>query len=134
MAQPKTTRNKASAKGFLAAIEDRRIREDCRQIASLMEAAAKAAPTMWGTAIVGFGTRSVKYADGSEREWMLIGFSPRKRAITLYLGADIPGRKDLVAQLGDVSDGGSCLYIKRLSDTHLPTLKKLIKASVAKRG
>jgi hypothetical protein len=35
-----------------------------------------------------------------------------------------------MARLGKHSTGKSCLYIKRLSDIHLPTLKKLIAASV----
>jgi hypothetical protein len=37
---------------------------------------------------------------------------------------------DLMKQLGKYSNAKSCLYIKRLSDIHVPTLKKLIKSSV----
>jgi hypothetical protein len=37
----------------------------------------------------------------------------------------------LMEQLGKhKTSKGSCLYIKRLDDVHLPTLKKLIKESV----
>jgi len=34
-------------------------------------------------------------------------------------------------QLGKHTTGKSCLYIKKLEDVHLPTLKKLIQKSVA---
>ena len=60
---------------------------------------------------------------------MLTGFSPRKQNITLYIW---PGFEygELMAQLGKYSRGKACVYIKRLSDVHLPTLKKLINGSV----
>jgi len=37
--------------------------------------------------IVGFGSYHYKYARGREANWMLIGFSPRKQNITLYIMA-----------------------------------------------
>ena len=37
---------------------------------------------------------------------------------------------DLMQKLGKHSTGKGCLYIKRLSDVHIPTLKKLITLSV----
>ena len=63
-------------------------------------------------------------------DWMLIAFSPRKKNITLYIYADFPGYDDLMARLGTYKCGKSCVYIKRLSDIHLPTLKKLVQESV----
>jgi hypothetical protein len=35
-----------------------------------------------------------------------------------------------MARLGKHTCGKACIYIKRLSDVHLPTLKKLINGSV----
>jgi hypothetical protein len=37
---------------------------------------------------------------------------------------------EFLAHLGKHSCGKSCLYIKRLSDVHVPTLEKIIKAPV----
>jgi len=37
-------------------------------------------------------------------------------------------RDAVLEKLGRHSTGRSCLYIKRLDDVHLPTLKKLIRA------
>ena len=36
---------------------------------------------------------------------------------------------DLMQKLGKYETGAGCLYIKRLSDVHVPTLKKLIQKS-----
>jgi hypothetical protein len=130
MAEIKTKLTGASVDDFLNAIKDEQIRQDCWTIADLMRKAAKAEPRMWGPSIVGFGASSYKYADGREADWMLIAFSPRKQNITLYIGSGFDGYDELMSQLGKHSGGKSCLYIKRLSDVHLPTLKKLIKASV----
>ena len=130
MAEIKTKLTGASVDDFLNAIQDEQIRQDCWTIADLMRKATKAEPRMWGPSIVGFGSSSYKYADGREADWMLIAFSPRKQNITLYIGSGFEGYDELMSQLGKHSGGKSCLYIKRLSDVHLPTLKKLIKASV----
>ena len=129
MAGPKTKLTKASVADFLNAIPDPQVREDCWTIANIMQDAAKAKPEMWGSNIVGFGHHSAVYANGSEADWMLIAFSPRKQNITLYMdGIDKQG--ELMSSLGTHSCGKSCLHIKRLSDVHLPTLRKLVQASV----
>jgi hypothetical protein len=52
--------------------------------------------------------------------------------LTLYIAAGDEKNADLLAKLGNHSLGKGCLYIKRLSDVNIPTLKKLINAS-AKR-
>ena len=130
MAELKTKRNDASVDDFLDAIKDEQVRQDCRAIADIMQKATKAKPQMWGSGIVGFGSRRYKYASGREIDWMLIAFSPRKQNITLYISSGFEGYDELMAKLGKHSCGKGCLYIKRLSDVHLPILKKLINASV----
>ena len=130
MGELKTKLTQASVEEFLNSIEDEQTRKDCRAIAGIMEKATKAKPRMWGPSIVGFGSFVYKYADGREMDWMLIAFSPRKKNITLYVYGDFPGYDDLMTRLGTYKCGKSCLYIKRLSDIHLPTLKKLVQESV----
>lgn len=130
MAELKTKLNDASVDDFLNAIKDEQVRQDCWAIAEMMQKATKAAPKMWGPSIVGFGNHRYKYPNGREMDWMVIAFSPRKQNITLYLATEFEGRDELLAALGSHSCGKSCLYIKRLSDVHLPTLKKLVKASI----
>ncbi|MDQ3011468.1 MAG: DUF1801 domain-containing protein [Acidobacteriota bacterium] len=126
----KTKLNDASVDDFLNAIKDEQVRQDCWAIAEMMQKATGAEPKMWGASIVGFGSYHYKGASGREGDWMLTGFSPRKQNITLYIFGGFEGYDELMAQLGKHSGGKSCVYIKRLSDVHLPTLKKLIKASI----
>jgi hypothetical protein len=132
MAEPKTTLTGASVDAFLSAIPDAQTRADCRAIAGIMAGATAADAEMWGPSIVGFGRKTLTYANGRQAEMMVIGFSPRKQAITLYLG-EWEGRQALLDTLGTHSCGKGCLYIKRLSDVHLPALTKLVKAA-AKRS
>jgi len=130
MAELKTKRTDASVDDFLNSIKDDQVRKDCWTIAEMMQKATNAKPEMWGPSIIGFGSRRYKYPNGREMDWMVIAFSPRKQNITLYLSRDFEGYDELMEQLGKHSCSKACLYIKRLSDIHLPTLKKLINGSV----
>lgn len=131
MAELKTKENDASVSKFLATVTDEKVRDDCTEIVSIMEAATMARGKMWGTAIVGFGEKEVLYAGGKTSMWMRIGFSPRKGTIALY-GLGISKHADLLAKLGKHDTGKGCLYIKQLADVHMPTLKKLVKESAKK--
>jgi hypothetical protein len=130
MSELKTKPNDASVTDYLNAIENDQVRQDCWTIVDIMQNATNAKPQMWGTSIVGFGSYHYKYTSGREADWMLIAFSPRKQNITLYIMAGFEQYEELLAKLGKYTLGKSCLYIKRLSDIHLPTLVELIQASV----
>jgi len=130
MAELKTKPTEASVKEFLNQIPDKARRDDCFTIAKLMEEATGAKPKMWGPSIVGFGTFHYKYASGREGDWLVTGFSPRKNDLTLYMMLGFEQHRELMQQLGKYKTSKSCLYIKRLDEVHLPTLKKLIKQSV----
>ena len=82
---------------------------------------------MWGDAIVGFGSRPIKYADGSEMDWPAAAFSPRKQNMTLYVICSSPKQPELLAKLGTHSTSKACLYIKRLADVDEKVLERLIK-------
>ena len=131
MAEPKTRPTDNSVPEFLDAIADERVRKDCWTLTEMMKDATGEEPRLWGPNIVGFGSYRMKYANGSENDWMLIAFSPRKANITLYLMGGFEGYDELMAKLGKHTCGKSCLYIKRLSDVDQPTLEKLMQASVA---
>jgi hypothetical protein len=130
MAELKTKATGKSVDAFLASVKDETRREDCRRVAEIMTKATGAAPRMWGSAIVGFGDYRYRYASGREGDWFLVGFSPRKDNLTLYLPAIYKGDDALVEKLGKVKRGGGCLYVKRLEDVHVPTLTKLVKSCV----
>ncbi|HEV8409381.1 MAG TPA: DUF1801 domain-containing protein [Gemmatimonadaceae bacterium] len=133
MAEPKTKVNDASVAKFIESVKDAETRADCEALVELMEAATKDKAKMWGSAIVGFGVKKVVYAGGREADWMAIGFSPRKGTLALY-GLGISNQEALLKKLGKHDHGKGCLYIKQLSDVDLPTLKKLVAASVKGSG
>ena len=133
MAEAKTKPTKQSVKEFVGELPDPQARADCATIAKLMEEATGNKPVMWGTSIVGFGLKKIIYAGGREGDWPLLAFSPRKQNLTLYVLSGKDSHADLLAKLGKHKVGGGCLYIKRLSDVDLATLKKLINAAVKKK-
>ncbi len=130
MAGLKTKLSDTSVDVFLSSIKGEQVRADCYALTEIMEKATKAKARMWGAGIVGFGSRKYRYPDGREMDWMVIAFSPRKKNITLYIAPGFVGCEDLMAKLGKHSQGKSCLYIKNLQDVNIPTLRKIIKASV----
>ena len=127
MAEQKTKPTNQSVKEFLNKIPEPERRADCFAVAKIMEEITGEKPKMWGPSIVGFGSYHYKYASGREGDWPMMGFSPRKKDLTLYIMMGFEKHADLMEKLGKHSTSKSCLYIKRLSDVHIPTLKKLIK-------
>ena len=130
MAELKTKPTNASVEKFLNQVADETRREDCFKVAKMMEEITGEKPKMWGPSIVGFGSYHYKYASGQEGDWPIAAFSPRKQDLTLYLLPGFAESGELMKQLGKHRTGVSCLYIKRMSDVHVPTLKKLIRDSV----
>ncbi len=130
MTELKTKRNKRSVRTFLGAIPDKEKRRDAFALLDIMQKITKSKPEMWGSSIVGFGSYHYKYSTGREADWPLVGFSPRKQNLTVYIMAGFTEYDGLLEKLGKHKTGKSCLYIKSLEDVHIPTLKKLVKESV----
>jgi len=130
MAELKTKVNDGSVAKFLDAIPDEEKRKDAKAVAKIMQSATKSKPKMWGASIVGFGDYHYKGASGREGDWFRVGLSPRQQALTLYLIGGFAKHEKLLAKLGKhTKSAGGCLYIKRLSDVHVPTLTKLVEAA-----
>lgn len=130
MAGQKTTPTAQSVSDFLNTIEDRKMRADCRVVARMMREATGKRGKVWGTSLVGFGSYDYKYASGREGSWPLVGFSPRKRNLTLYIMPGFSKFDKLMSQLGKYKTGKSCLHIKMLDDVDQKKLKLLIEGSV----
>ena len=130
MAELKTKPTANSVAKFLAAIPDADRRADCQTIAELMAKVTKQQPRMWGSSIVGFGEYQYVGASGREGDWFMVGFSPRKGAISIYLMGGLEHQADLLAKLGKHKRGKGCLYISKLKDVELAVLTKMVKASV----
>ena len=130
MAELKTKPTDASVTDYLNSIQNELVRQDCFAILEIMQEATKTEPRMWGDSIIGFGTYHYCYSSGREGDWPLTGFSPRKQNITVYIMSGFDQYEELMSRLGKYTTGKACLYIKRLSDIDIPTLKALIQASV----
>ena len=122
----KTQKNDASVDKFLASIADEQKRTNCLDVLKLMKEITGEPAVMWGKAIVGFGSFHYR-GKTSEGDWFHVGFSPRKQNLVLYLHCELEKQTALLEKLGKHKIGKSCLYLKKLEDAHLPTLKKLIK-------
>ncbi len=132
MAELKTQKTNASVIDFLNAVEDPQKREDSLELLKIFADVTHEKPAMWGASIIGFGSYHYKSERSrQEGDWPLTGFSPRKQNITLYIMSGFGDRKKLLEKIGKHKvSGGSCLYIKRLSDIDVEVLKELIKDSV----
>jgi len=124
MAEPKTTRTKASVAQFIAAVEDETRRKDAKVVDKMFRELTGEKPAMWGPTIIGYG--EWKTASGL---WPRIGFSPRKANLVLYVIGDFKECKPLLAKLGKHKTGKSCLYINKLADVDMGVLRQLAAAS-----
>lgn len=130
MAELKTRENEASVSQFLASIEDPQKRADCKAIAKMMRAATGKRPKMWGSAIVGYDKYDYRYDSGRSGTWMMTGFSPRARNLSIYIMPGFEAFGALMKNLGKYKTGKSCLYIDKLDDVDRDVLATLIEASV----
>jgi hypothetical protein len=132
MAELKTKPNQGSVSAFLKSIPDAAKRTDALTLLDIFKQVTGEKPVLWGSSIVGFGNyRYRSERTGREGDWFLTGFSPRKQNLTLYIISGFAAHGDLMKKLGKHKTGGGCLYINRLSDVHLPTLKALVRRSIA---
>ena len=131
MAELKTRETSASVTKFLAGVEDPQKRADCRGIARIMREVTGKRPKMWGDSIVGYGRYDYTYKSGHSGTWMLTGFSPRARNITVYIMPGFSKFEPLMKKLGKYKTSRSCLYIKRLEDVDESVLARLVRDSVA---
>ncbi|MCB0621068.1 MAG: DUF1801 domain-containing protein [Saprospiraceae bacterium] len=130
MSDLKTTPNNASVEDFLNQVEPEQKRQDAFEILRMMKEVTGAEPQMWGPSIVGFGAYHYKYESGREGDWFLVGFSPRKQNLTLYIMAGFKRYEELLAKLGKHKTGKSCLYLNKLADVDQKVLREMVAASV----
>jgi Domain of unknown function (DU1801) len=130
MAENKTKATNVTVEAFLASVADASKRADALALIDMMQTASNEKPRMWGPSIIGFGSYHYHYKSGREGDSPIVGFSPRKAALVIYIVTGFRGAEPLLAKLGKHSTGKSCLYVKRLADVDLPVLRKLIDHSV----
>jgi Domain of unknown function (DU1801) len=132
MAQHKTIENSLGVHDFLNTVPDKNKRADCFNLLNIISENTGFNAKMWGTAIVGFGSYHYRYESGRTGDAPLVGFSPRKDSIVLYLASEFKNREELLAKFGKHKTGKACVYVKKLSDIDVEVLKEMITHSVAK--
>ena len=131
MASQKTLPSGESAEAFIAAVPDDARRADALKLSGLLTEWTGEPPVVWGTSIVGFGCYRYRYDSGHGGTAALVGFSPRKANLVLYLVGGVQDRYPaLLQQLGPHKVGKGCLYIKRLDDINLEMLRRLVDRTV----
>lgn len=130
MAELKTIRNDSDVLAFLNAVDNEKRKTDSFKALALMKEISGSDASMWGDSIVGFGSYHYIYSSGREGEWPLVGFSPRKQALTLYIMAGFSKYEALMGRLGKYKTGKSCLYIKKWEDIDEEVLGELISSSI----
>ena len=131
MAETKTKPTKASVRDFIAAVENDTRRADANALLKLFAKVTGWKPQMWGPTIVGFGAYHYKYESGHSGSTCVVGFSPRKSNLVIYV-FDSPGKAELLQKLGKHKGGlKQCLYINKLADVDVAVLSKILEAGVA---
>ena len=121
----------ASVPAFLAKAASGPRLADAKGIVAMLEKATGEKAIMWGDAIVGCDTYTIRYADGREAPWPLVAFSPRKSAFVFYIAWK--KHADLLKTIGKHKTAGGCLHIKALSDVDPAALQRLVTASAKSR-
>ena len=131
MAENKTQPTAQKVSEFIAGIEDKVKRDDCRELMKLMAEITGNRAKMWGPSIVGYGKYHYRYESGREGDFFLTGFSPRKQALSIYIISGFSINPELMENLGKYKTGKSCLYVKKLDDIERSLLAQLVRESVA---
>jgi hypothetical protein len=126
MAELKTKKTTASVTAFIDAVESDVRRADAKTILKLMREITGEKPAMWGPSIIGFGAY-----EGPTGPWPIVGFSPRKANLVLYIMPGFAQYDALLGKLGKHKTGASCLYVNKLADVDMDVLRKLVAQSVA---
>jgi hypothetical protein len=132
MAELKTKQNEADVIEFINTFANtEQKRKDSFELLKLMKDFTGFEPKMWGASIIGFGSYHYKSERSrQEGDWPLVGFSPRKAAISLYVYSGAKEHEHLLEGLGKFKMGKACIYVKKLSDIDQDVLKKIMKETI----
>jgi hypothetical protein len=129
MTEQKTKPTSQDVQAFLDSLDNEQKKQDAQTLLQLMQEVTGETPTMWGSSMIGFGSYHYKYATGREGDAFVAGFSPRKDNLTLYIMGGFDQYAPLLEKLGKHKIGKACLYVKKLSDVDLDTLKEMVRRS-----
>lgn len=128
MTELKTKPTDQNPLDFLNSVEPESKRIDGLKLLEIFKQATREEPRMWGTGMVGFGMYHYKSERSrQEGDWPLVAFSPRKQSLSLYILMYGQQHDPNLEKLGKHKTGVGCLYINKLADVDLGTLRQLVK-------
>ncbi len=130
MNEPKMKETDDSVIDFIERVENEKKKADTYQLLEIFEEVTGYDGKMWGPSIIGFGSYHYKYSSGREGDAPLVGFSPRKAKISLYLTYESEDRQKLLESFGKHTKSKACIYVNKLADIDINVLKELIKHTV----
>lgn len=131
MAKNKTAQTNENVIQFIETFSNsEQKKQDSYALLQLMQDVSGYEPKMWGPTIIGFGSYHYKYESGHEGDAPLLGFSPRKAAISLYVFTGLDEHQHLLENLGKFKMGKSCIYANKLVDINVEVLKKLMQETI----
>lgn len=132
MAELKTKKTTASVAAFIDSVENDQRRADAKELLKIFKDVTGEKPAMWGPSIIGYGVYHYKSERSTqEADWPRMGFSPRKANLTVYILPGFAKYTPLLKRLGKHKTSKACLYINKLSDVDIPTLRTLIKETLS---
>ena len=130
MAKNKTAETSVDVFDFINLVEDEQKRRDSYRLIELMQEISGYDPKMWGPSIIGFGTYHYRYESGHEGDAPILGFSPRKAAISLYIYTGLEEHQYLLEDLGKYKIGKACIYVKKLADINEKSMIAIMEKSI----
>ncbi|WP_107038760.1 DUF1801 domain-containing protein [Brumimicrobium mesophilum] len=131
MAKNKTQETNANVNDFIESFANTEQKKlDSFELIKIMKAATGFEPKMWGPSIIGFGSYHYKYKSGHEGDAPLVGFSPRKAEISLYVFTGTEEHEYLLENLGKFRKGKACIYIKKLADINVDELNNVMAETI----
>ncbi|TXG77716.1 DUF1801 domain-containing protein [Patescibacteria group bacterium] len=121
----KTIPKSADVEDFLTSVPEGQA-TDSRWLIEAMQKVTGEPPVMWGSSIIGFGKYHYKYESGREGDMPLMGFSPRKGKLTLYITYKPENYTELMNEVGKHQTSKACFYIKDLASVNQEKLRELI--------
>jgi hypothetical protein len=104
-------------------------RRDAETMLTVMADATGREPEMWSGGIVGYGACHYRYPTGTAGYSPIVGFAPRKAALTVYLLDGIGTHAEALAELGPHRTGVGCLYFPDLAGVDLARLRSILSDS-----
>ncbi len=132
MAEIKTKQTNANVHDFINSFADtEQKKKDGFELLKIFQDFTGFEPKMWGPTMIGYGSYHYKSDRSKQKgDWPLVGFSPRKAAISLYVYSGCTGQDEMLKELGKFKMGKGCIYVKKLSDINQDVLKKMVTTTI----